>query len=268
MHRWWGRQQWQLDETLAWNLAELHLSVTRFAQEWQLRIVQSTRISEEQKHWQFHGHSAPLDLPGMELRRHISGDTHDSLQLLPALADRPVVVRPAYPIYIGAQVSVLLHISTPVWVMLRQDESGPSLLDIPITRPTDSWLGANTREGEICYATRVFGRLHLHEISLHPFRAVTPVRILNDSDAAFPLERLAVPVQLLPLHISEAGRLWTPTLNLRCHASSQHAEIHVARDVDAMAGPTTLLTPPRTPLGGGNLIRALDSLIASRKIAS
>ncbi len=268
MSRWWGRQEWQIGDTLNWNLAELKLSVSRFEQEWQLRLLQSSRISEDHEHWQFIGHGEPLEGPGLEIRRHIGSDTQQPLQLLPALADRPMVVRPAHPIYIGAQASVLLYISTPVWIMLRTDWNTPALLDIPITRPTDSWLGPNTRSGEICYSTRVFGRLHLDEIRQHPFRAVTPVRVLNDSDEVFPLERLAVPVQLLPLHVSEAGRLWTPALDLRCHASSRHAEIQVARDVDTMAGPTTRLAPPRTPLSNVNLIRALDSLIASRKIAS
>ncbi|NNM51636.1 MAG: hypothetical protein HKM02_05335 [Pseudomonadales bacterium] len=264
MQTWWGRQHWDSGATLGWQLADLQLAITRLEQEWQIRIQQPLHISEDRHDWQALAPAATDQISDGELRRHVGATTQEYMQLLPKLADRPVVVRPAHQLFIAPQVSVTLYISTPVWLVFCSDDTSNPLLDLPVTRPSDSWFGPNTRQGELCYATRVVGRLHLQELTQHPFRAVTPVRIYNGGDQPFPLQRLAVPVQFLPLHVSEAGRLWTPTLNVYCDASNEHAEIRMANRVDHAAGPTTLLSPPRTPLGSGNLVRALDMLFASR----
>ncbi len=264
MQTWWGRQHWDLGATLGWQLADLQLAMTRLEQEWQIRIQRPLHISEDRNDWQILNPTVAQQLDAGELRRHVGATTQESMQLLPTLADRPVVVRPAHQIFIAPQVSVTIYISTPVWLLFCSDDAHAPLIDLPVTRPTDSWFGPNTRQGELCYATRVVGRLHLQELSQHPFRAVTPVRIYNGGSQAFPLQRLAVPVQFLPLYVSEASRLWTPTLNVYCDAGNQQAEIRMANRVDNAAGPTTLLAPPRTPLGTGNLVRALDMLFSSR----
>lgn len=263
METWWGRRQWHLDQTLSWDMADTQISVTRIDQEWQIRISRPEQGSEDNYNWRFIGESAPLGADA-ELIRHVCGQTTEQLQLLPLLADRPVVVRPAHPIYIAKNIAITLYISTPLWMTFKVDWQSPSLLDTPITRPSDTWFGPNTREGEICYGTRVFGRIRLNELTQRPFRAVTPVRIINNTPEVFALERLAVPVQFLPLYVSDEGRLWTPTLEVTRESNAQNAEVRISRTVDRIAGHTSLLSPPRIPLGNTSLTRALDMLFATR----
>ncbi len=264
MQTWWKQHTWAVQETAGWQLANLNLYISRLEREWQFRMQRPDFISEDRYDWQFLGTVDEAPQQHIDLIRYVCFKTEPSLVLRPVLADRPMVTRPAHSILIAPQVSVTLYISTPVWIQVVGQSSTLPLLDIPVNRPTDSWFGGSTREGDLCYATRIFGRLQLSELEQRPFRAITPVRIYNAGDTPFPLKRLSVPVQMLPLHVSESGRLWTPTLDVTCTPATDKAEIRLFHRVEPSAGPTTLLSPARIPLGTGSLVKALDLLFASR----
>lgn len=51
---------------------------------------------------------------GMRVSRFSFRETAKLLRLVPALADRPVVVRPDLPFFISADETITLFVSTPV----------------------------------------------------------------------------------------------------------------------------------------------------------
>jgi len=175
--------------------------------------------------------------------------THEYLDLQPMLADRPVVIRPEHPISIVSGESITLFISTPLWMRLRVHEPPQHLLDMPTVRPSDTWFGTTTREGELCYAARTTGRLDLGDVPMRPHRAVTPLRIRNQASDTLLLERVQVPTRHLALYTTDRSILWTQALTLEREdnraSSGPAATVHIRSGAPEEAKKATLLTEPR-----------------------
>lgn len=155
------------------------------------------------------------DLPeGAVVSRFSFRTTGGQLAVMPVLADRPVVVRPETPLYVPPGEAATLYVSTPLWVCLEAGDPPLLLQEVPSHRPSDTWYGPNTREGELCYATRTAGRLVLADLPRCPHRAVTPILIRNRARDALLVERIQLPVQYLALFQAAGGYLWTQAVTL------------------------------------------------------
>ena len=177
------------------------------------------------------------------------------LALEPRLADRAVIVRPADPLTVPAGESVLLFVSTPLWAQVVTAGPRHLLLEAPCYRPSDTWFGPSTREGELAYASRTTARLELNELPARPHRAITPVRVANRSDEPLQVDRLRVPVEHLPLFGGPRG-LWTSAVRLE-HGGEHdgRATIRVDYDPPSEAGRTTRLSEPRRTAESGLTLR-------------
>lgn len=167
-----------------------------------------------------------------------------SIVLEPRLADRDVVVRPADPLTVPAGQTILMYVSTPLWFSATTEDPRHTLFEAPFFRPSDTWFGPSTVEGELCYASRTTGRLDLGELPVRPHRAITPVRIRNRTKETLPLERLKLPVGILPLLAGPRG-LWTPQLVLTSSEGVDRADIAVQPGAPAEAGTVVAVAEPR-----------------------
>lgn len=181
-------------------------------------------------------------------------ETPDTLHVSPVLADRLVVVRPETPLVVPPGETVTLYASTPVWMAIkfevRRTRRGRApasdltvVAELPSARPTDTWLGPNTREGELCYAVRTAARTEVADLPLRPHRAVTAVTVENRAATPLDLVRVAMPMPFLALHVDPAGRLWTDG-------------VHFVREPDE---DTTVDAQPAAPKGGELLAEPRDT---------
>jgi hypothetical protein len=185
--------------------------------------------------------------------------SESALRLLPRLPDRPVVSRPDTPFYVLAGEEIRLFVSSPVWVHVLSGER--ELLEIPIYRPSDTWFGPSTREGEVCYASWTSGRTELAELPRRPHRAVATVRVENHTEKSVLVERLNIPVPYLALYAAADGSLWTQGVTLRMVEDGATAEIHIAKEGPPEAPGATRLADPREDADRNLLVRALSALI-------
>ncbi|MFN2323327.1 MAG: DUF432 domain-containing protein [Trueperaceae bacterium] len=181
-------------------------------------------------------------------------ESPDTLHVRPRLADRPVVVRPETPLVVPPGETVTLYASTPVWMAIkfevRRTRRGRAhatdlavVAELPTARPTDTWYGPNTREGELCYAVRTAARTEVADLPLRPHRAVTAVTVENQAATPLALVRIAVPMPFLALHVDPDGRLWTDRV----------------RFVHQSDGDTTVEAQPAAPTGGTLLAEPRDA---------
>lgn len=177
-------------------------------------------------------------------RRFAFDSSPASLVLEPRLADRDVVVRPADPLTIPAGQTILMYVSTPLWFSAATEEPRHILFEAPFFRPSDTWFGPSTVEGELCYASRTTGRLDLGELPVRPHRAITPVQIRNRTKETLPLERLKLPVGILPLLAGPRG-LWTPQIVLISNEGADRADIVVQPGAPSEAGSVVPVAEPR-----------------------
>lgn len=237
---WWGDFRFEAGASRLWRLAGLDLRVTRTMREWQIEALRSPLQQEDEQPWELLDRAGD-HLADAALSRHLFNQTGDRLRVVPALADRPVVIKPLNPLFIPAGQSATLFVSTPLWVQMSVDPVAAPLLDMPVIRPSDTWFGSTPVHGQVCYATKVFGRTELSQLPLRPFRAVTPVKFSNQSDGPMPLERLSMPMPLLDLYAATDNRLWTPGLNVERHAGARHPRVRIDSRIHPEAGVVRLL---------------------------
>lgn len=246
----WGDYQLEQGAAARWVLGPLTLWAFRFPHEWRLMHIQSkdALAVDAQAH-------VPVDdeerrelegaiIPHAEVGRYSFHHTDPTIHLSPRLADRPVVVRPETPFYVPAGESVRLYISTPLWIRMTVKED-VLLREVPTFRPSDTWFGASTREGELCYASRSAARLELAALPQRKHRAVTPVLIDNRGSTALLIERIQVPVRYLSLYRHANGMLWTQTVTMVREADEGASQVRFNREPPREAAGAPCIQEPR-----------------------
>lgn len=241
---WWGEFRFETGESRCWRLAGLDLRVTRSDREWQIESFRSPLQHEDEQPWEVLS-PAPLPLENAVPGRHLFNRTSPLLRILPAAADRSVVIKPVNPLYIPGGQSAVLYVSTPLWVQVRTEKEPFPLLDEPVIRPSDTWFGLSPAQGRLCYGTKVSGRTDLGQLPVRAFRAVTPVSIRNDAPDPMPVERLCMPMPLLDLYAATDGRLWTPGLLVDRHPGARQPRVRIDPQMNEAAGVVRLVNRAR-----------------------
>lgn len=256
--RWWGEQQFELNQARAWQFGSLLFRLTRGLQEWRMEYYRPAVQYDYEQKWQ------EMDDPHfafpqpVHVERYMFRETHSKIQLIPRLADRSVVIRPVDPIYIPAGQRGTLYISTPLWLSGYVESQKTPLFDIPIIMPKDTWFGPDHRSGEMCYATSVDGRTDLKQLRPRAFRAVTPIDFHNVSSHQLRFDRMNVPVPALPLFFSDSTqRLWTSQIKVIHEGMDRPARIRIENRTPPLAGDVIYVNPARAP--GGTLFNMFDS---------
>jgi hypothetical protein len=257
---WWGTFTAAEEESLLWEIGEMRLSILRRAQEWQVTQTGCDFTeTEDVASRMASGGLIAGDIAKPE--RFIFTKTGATLRVMPQLADRPVIVRPADALHVLAGQETTLFVSSPLWMHIEVHDSAVTLGDFPIQRPSDTWFGPSTLVGELCYASSTQGRLRLDELPPRPHRAVTPVSIVNHSAEPLLLERLSLPVPFLSLYASERGILWTNGVTMRRSNDTDLAEITVSEAPPPTEYATHRLTGPRKKAEKNMLMRAFGALL-------
>lgn len=258
---WWGEFNLEEDVTALWELGPLRLSVRRSPREWRLTYEQVEVSGDEESRWSHQIVEERVAQEYATIERYVFQSTDSTLQLLPALADRPVVSRPIVPFTVPAREEATIFVSTPLWAHTQTGSGSRTLQYIPIRRPSDTWFGSSTLEGELCYASRTYGRLNLSEIPLLPYRAITRVLIRNRAGSALLVERLNLPVPFLSLFATAEGRLWTEAVTMVRDRDSSQADVRIQKSPPAEATETLKVASPREETGETLSMRAFGAIL-------
>lgn len=257
---WWGDFLIEENATAQWEIGTLRISVQRQASEWLIAHEQIDR-EESGPGWQVTYPDLDLnesDVPNIS--RFACRKTTDKLSVLPALADRSIVSRPYTPFSVPVGEDATIYLGTPLWVKFSYGKPLQTLFEIPLKRPSDTWFGSSTIEGEICYASRTYGRLNLENLSGNQPRALTQVHIHNKTTTPLLIERLNVPVPFLSLFCAQDNLLWTETVTMIQNRETSLAEFQIQKKPPPSAINPKLISKPRQASQKGMLIRAFSAL--------
>jgi hypothetical protein len=226
MDKWWGDYEIAPDQTLRWQLGPKTLWITRADSEW--RVARADGRERDERPMIAEPSAEPAgDDDAIDIKRFASRSGSRAIRLRPALPDLPVVVRPTQPFLVPAMEETTLFLSAPLWLRVYLDGRDAELVDTPTARPSDTWFGPDTMTGELCYALRTSARLHLENLPRRLHRAISAVRIQNNTPSVLPIEKLKVPVPYLSLFASEEGHLWTEALTLEREDESGGARVRL-----------------------------------------
>ncbi len=257
--RWWGDRVLDVGETLRWVLGPSTVWVSRRRAEWVLfHELADDPLADALEI----GAACEVDEPGdrgaIPLRFAGAETGAEGLRLQPRLADRSVVSRPedAFSVLPGEEVTV--YVGSPIWLSLELLPGPQRMAELPLLRASDTWFGASTRDGELCFASRTRCRLRLEDVRWTPHRAVTAVTIRNPAGSPLPIERIYVPVPVLSLWAHESGMLRTASVvYTREDDDAELARFHVVEE--GLPAATQLASPRREP--GRGLVRAFAQLL-------
>lgn len=217
----WGRTfALAMGEIARFRVGPWTLRVQRHAHEWRARWETDDDPLSMAVGFTCPAGEASLDEEGT-VNRYALQDAPGTFALVPRVADRAVVVRPARSFTLLPGGSADVYVSTSLWVAMELGPGGPLLFDVPVTRPSDTWFGPDTREGELCYASRTSARLELAELPLRPGRAVTRIHLDNRGQKAVQLERVHLPAPELQVYVDPRGHVWTEPVHVSLDADGE-----------------------------------------------
>ncbi len=257
---WWGDFSFAEQQRRYWSIGERKLVIQRLPSEWNTWNIDTETEIKDLILYGESSHHEPLEEE--LLARHLQTATMESIRVMPALADRSVVARPNVPLRLLGGEKTRIYVSTPLWFKALTLPGKLCLLDVPFWRPSDSWFGPSTREGEMCYAKYTEARLQLELLEQRPHRAVTPVFIHNKQKETLLIERLNVPVPLLSLYQHTDKGLWTEAVNVTREEDDERVELVLEKQAPPEVRRATLVAGPRIASARHTLIRSLGSLFS------
>jgi len=258
---WWGQHNLGFNQNKKWRIGPLTLVVRCLTDEWQVAYERDIESSADEGLWNI-GDTDQSPDSFKDYARYIFRETTGVLSITPQLADRPVVTRPLTPFSLIAGEQATVYISSPIWLTLAVAQSNKKLGEIGIQRPSDTWFGPSTLEGELCYASNTHCRLSLDELPIRVHRAITPLVIRNQADSTLLVERLNLPAPLLPLFGADDGQLWTPKISLTRERDGDMAALKIDTHPPIEATGAKLLNSPRKTSSNSVLIRAFNAVFS------
>ena len=258
---WYGDYEVEQDRSAYWQVGPLRFWLTQHAQEWRFACIPGADALDPGLERDLTGAVAEPPEAENEARRLGFRKTSGHLSLIPLTADRPVVVKPATPFLLPPGEELTLYISTTAWLQVRVGDPLRDFLEFPLYRPSDTWFGASTREGEMCYALQTSARVRLQNLPQRHHRAVSALRVRNRAAANLPISKLLLPLPHMSLYGAEDGQLWTEELTLEHVDGRPEAPLDLSAGPPAQAGPTRKLSGPRQRATRRLLTRAFGGLI-------
>jgi hypothetical protein len=258
---WWGRYSFDEGQTVQWEIGPLKLAVQRQPNEWQITYEQNEVFDLETTAWN-HNPTAPDigELNYKNTERYATGQPGKTLWVMPMLADRPIITRPLTPLYVPVGEKTTIFVSSPLWVRIDVGDPPVKLQEVPLLRPSDTWFGPSTMEGELCYASRTYARLNLDNIPTRAHRAITQIIIENKAGTQLLVERLSLPVPYLSLFEASNGLLWTETVTMIRTRDTGMATFQTGKKPPKEAPKAKLVSEPREKPGQNMVIRAFGAL--------
>jgi hypothetical protein len=255
---WWGEFEIRTGESRRWRLGPFTLWVSRRAGE--VRVATRSETGDDIVCVAAEACDEPVP-DDVDLVRYGVRESVRELEIGPVTADRAAVVKSENDYVVPPGGAVTAFISTPLWLQVRLTAPVRLLHEVPTQRPSDTWFGPSTLEGELCYAVRTSVRYTLENVPVRPNRAVSVVRVLNHAATPLPLARLRLPLPYLSLFADGDGRLWTEAVTLDRQEEGDRAAIKLGKSAPQEAGECKRVCGPREKLGRQNLIRSFTGLL-------
>lgn len=257
--RWWGEFAIPADAWGRWIIGPMTFWARPTADEWRLAWHSGPELEQAECQIDIPCSSEP-DSEQNEFARFAFEEPGTTVRLAPRLADLPIVVRPETPLWIPPGQRTVLYVGTLAWIaVFPAGTDQPEFMEIPIRRPSDTWFGANTRYGELCYASRTRARTRPELLGYLPHRAITPVEISNMGGDVLNIAQLRIPVMALGLYETADARLWTDGVRFTRKHGLSDAEFDILHESQHIPDGSERIDGPRAPLQRKTVIQAFSA---------
>jgi hypothetical protein len=182
------------------------------------------------------------------------------ISVMPSYPDRPLIVRPEYPLRLIPEAELVVFMRIPVFVSVY-DENGktPRLLtEFPSIKLSNTWFGSIT-EGELCYWLKTRARTAPELQAQNPHLCTCPIHIVNTSDEELLVDKLCLRLDTLSIYEAE-GRLWSDQMNIFYKGEDKFSDLAAAGKPPQQASNARLLRSPRKASSSNIAMRTFKAL--------
>lgn len=243
----WEKMTLEANATLRQDVGPLRLWIRRDGDEWHIAAERDPRGASAADEGEARG-DPDVPTEGLEWRRWVVGEKTDTVLLKPAMPDRPIVVRPEYPVRLPPKHHALFYVSIPIWVQVTVDNTDLMLCEEPALPLSNTWFG-DYAAGKLCYSLTTRARRSVEAADERPHRARCPVMVANQAQTELDFQRLCIHVSHLRIE-NRNNQLWTNQVNVTFRGEDEASRIEYAKEPAQAGGSDVLLAEPRTPLAG------------------
>jgi hypothetical protein len=238
----WKKYNLQRDKLYHWNIGMQDIYVRKINREWQIGHAKSSpeirtkAIAEE------------IDDPGNIEWKSFFADKNDTLQVLPALPDRPVVIKPPFKLKLLPGKNLRLFFELPVWIQfyLGTGNQENLLYEIPAMDLSSTWFG-EPDNGIPSYSVKNTLFRKLEDIRASDHGIICPVHIYNQYSSQLDFQRLSLHVEFLSIY-EYNSTLITNETRVNFKGENSVNEIHHSSQAPSYATNANHLNQPRNPV--------------------
>ena len=169
----------------------------------------------------------------------------ETLELQPALPDRPLVIRPDAPVSIFPGRFARFYVELPLWYRFAAvtKQKRINVIEIPSRILSNTWFG-DPASGDLCYSLDAPLRRGSEQLSEPDTTASCSLVVRNDSEEKLDFERICVHVENLSIFEYDE-HLWTNELSVLFKGVEQISQISIKDKPPGGLSPAKKITTPR-----------------------
>lgn len=206
-------------------------------------------------------HQATVPAGAEIIQRWTSGEQESTLRIVPAMADKNLVVRLGQAMMIPSGRRPKFYLSLPLMYQLYIGNGKQPFYEFFIEKLPLTWFGSNTRRGELCY--QFFSDVE-HEVDSGvrvPHRAMLELRLCNRDGDHLSLDKINLPAQYLPVYRVDGKSFWTTALTITNEKLTDELSLHYGKTVPCRHEVLQLISEPRLRSEARTILRALEAII-------
>jgi hypothetical protein len=235
----WTKYNLEREKVYHWKFGTLELFIRKIGKEWQI----ANKTSETPEESDELANVVP-EPENVEWKSFIA-DKNDSLKILPALPDRPVVIKPDNTFKLMPGKAVQFFINIPVWIQLYSGSAQKEnlMFEIPLRELSSTWFG-DPDNGILSYSLPKGSYGSLGSNNPKGYEIICPVRITNSSAGQLDFQRLCLHVDFLGIYYDQKY-LYTNETRVRYKGENIISDIHYTNQPPPSVENTKQLSSPR-----------------------
>ena len=252
----WTKYNLEREKVYLWKFGTLEFFIKKIGKEWQI----AHKTSETPENSDEFAKVVP-EPENVEWKSFIA-DKSDILYILPALPDRPVVIKPNNTFKLMPEKAVQFFINIPVWIQLYSSSAQKDnlMFEIPLQELSSTWFG-DPDNGILSYSLPKGSYGSLGSNNPKGYEIICPVRITNSSAGQLDFQRLCLHVDFLDIY-SDRNFLYSNETMVRYKGENIISDINYSNQSPPSAENAKHLSSPRNQ-GKSNVFKKSFHLIKS-----
>ncbi|MBN1118408.1 MAG: DUF432 domain-containing protein [Bacteroidales bacterium] len=215
----WAKYKIENKQTYLWHIGNFRFYIKRLEKEFLLAKFEEDLILNFEHEVLKHEKT-----PDTLVWKNYIADKTTSLNILPALPDKPLVIKTHEELYIlpGRNTTIYVRIPLSLNFYAGAETEDNLITSEPSIMLSNTWFG-DPDNGVPAYSLNSSVLYKTDDLQIRSFEIICPVKIINDSSQSFKLERLLLDVDHLKIYQGKQG---LATNEVKIHFEGENNSSH------------------------------------------